>query len=51
MQYRFIYSKVVVSTGPKFPARPANFFVLLSPELLQNLYNGLDILGGGGKNS
>ena len=34
-----------VSTVPKFPARPANFFCSARPgiNILQNLYNGLTI--------
>ena len=40
-----------VSTVPKFPARPANLFCSTRPgiNILQNLYNGLTIWGGGGR--
>ena len=48
--------RVEVSTGPKFPARPANLFYCPARpaiNILQNLYNGLKICFclGGGQNS
>ena len=45
-QFKFIILILEVSTGPKFPARPANCFVRSGPELIQNLYNGLNRGGG-----
>ena len=39
-----------VSTVPKFPAPPGNYFCSARPgiNILQNLYNGLTIFCGGG---
>ena len=39
-----------MSTGPKFPARIGPQIILVSPaiNILQNLYNGLKLLFGGG---
>ena len=43
-----LYFILEVSTAPKFPARPANFFVRPGINILQNLYNGLTTFCGEG---
>ena len=48
----FVTNTIEVSTGPKFPARPATYFCSARPgpagpgiNIIQNLYTGLNILG------